>query len=68
VTTAPSARLEPSCPPAPGSPVGVASAEAANDLLAAQNLPAWDAADIGASTLLSDGRIVWAFGDTLRSA
>jgi hypothetical protein len=67
VTTAPSARLEPSCPPAPGSPVGVASAEAANDLLAAQNLPAWDAADIGASTLLSDGRIVWAFGDTLRS-
>ncbi len=43
------------------------SAEAGNTLLAAQNLPAWDAADIGASTLLSDGRIVWVFGDTLRS-
>ncbi len=47
--------------------VGVASAEAANALLADQDLPAWDAADIGASTLLVDGRIVWVFGDTLRS-
>ena len=45
----------------------MASAKAANALFAAQNLPASDAADIGASTLLSDGRIVWAFGDTLRT-
>ena len=67
VTTAVMARLEPPCPPAPESPQGVASAEAGNVLLAAQNLPAWDAADIGASTLLGDGRIVWVFGDTLRS-
>ena len=67
MTTAPQARLEPACPSAPQDPVGVASAKAANALLTAQNLPASDAADIGASTLLSDGRIVWVFGDTLRS-
>ena len=67
VRAAPRARLEPSCPPAPASPVTIASAEAANTLLASQNLPAWDAADIGASTLLNDGRVVWVFGDTLRS-
>ena len=66
-SAAPQARLEPSCPPAPESPVTIASAEAANTLLAAQNLPAWDAADIGASTLLNDGRVVWVFGDTVRS-
>jgi Domain of unknown function (DUF4185) len=32
-----------------------------------QSLPAWDAADIGASARMSDGRIAWAFGDTLRT-
>ena|SRR5687767_1024803 len=62
-----SAQLEPSCPSAPSSPVAVESAKAANALLAAQDLPAWDAADIGASTLLGDGRVVWVFGDTVRS-
>ncbi len=67
VAAAPQARLEPTCPPAPPSPVAVASAKAANALFAAQNLPASDAADIGASTLLSDGRVVWMFGDTLRT-
>ena len=45
----------------------MASAKAANALFASQNLPASDAADIGASTLLSDGRVVWMFGDTLRT-
>ena len=29
-------------------------------------LPAWQAADIGASARLHDGRIVWLFGDTVR--
>lgn len=61
------AQLEPPCPSAPSSPVAVESATAANELLAAQDLPAWEAADIGASTLLSDGRVVWVFGDTVRS-
>ncbi len=30
------------------------------------DLPAWQAADIGASARLADGRIVWVFGDTVR--
>lgn len=31
------------------------------------DLPAWEAADIGASARLSDDRLVWVFGDTVRS-
>ncbi|MBO1766973.1 DUF4185 domain-containing protein [Allobranchiibius sp. GilTou38] len=31
-----------------------------------QGFPLWRAADVGASTPLSDGRVLWAFGDTLR--
>ena len=33
-----------------------------------QGFPLWQAADVGASAPLSDGRVVWAFGDTLRDA
>ncbi|MBO1755231.1 DUF4185 domain-containing protein [Allobranchiibius sp. CTAmp26] len=31
-----------------------------------QGFPLWRAADVGASTPLRDGRVLWAFGDTLR--
>lgn len=31
-----------------------------------QGFPLWRAADVGASAPLSDGRVLWAFGDTLR--
>ena len=65
-TTAAVARLSPECPAPPDEPLGIASAQAANALMAGRDLPAWDAADIGASVRLTDGRIVWAFGDTLR--
>jgi hypothetical protein len=37
-----------------------------NRLVAAADLVGWQAADIGASVRLSDGRIAWVFGDTLR--
>ena len=69
-TPEPTATLEPDCP-APSEDSrhlqGLPSAEAANTILARQALPAWEAADIGASVRMSDGRIVWVFGDTLRS-
>jgi hypothetical protein len=66
-TTAEGNTLEPSCP-APDVHGSLPSASAANKIVAAARLPAWEAADIGASTRLSDGRIVWIFGDTLREA
>ena len=37
-----------------------------NDVVESADLPAWQAADIGASARLLDGRLVWLFGDTLR--
>ncbi|KGN34373.1 hypothetical protein N802_11875 [Knoellia sinensis KCTC 19936] len=37
-----------------------------NSVLAEADLPHWQAADIGASAHLSDGRFVWVFGDTIR--
>jgi len=59
------ATLEPSCP-APDVHGSLPSAKSANQIVASARLPAWEAADIGASTRLDDGRIVWVFGDTLR--
>jgi hypothetical protein len=59
-------RLQPACPPPTGHR-GVKNAAAANRLVAATDLPGWQAADIGASVRLSDGRIAWVFGDTLRT-
>lgn len=67
ISLAGAARLEPSCP-APTGRRGIKDAAAVNDLVAATDLPGWQAADIGASVRLSDGRIVWVFGDTLRRA
>ncbi len=58
-------QLQPRCP-APPERRRLKNAAAANRLVADTNLPGWQAADIGASALLGDGRIVWVFGDTLR--
>lgn len=59
-------RIAPDCPPPPAEPPAV-SVDLLNTYLAETDLPAWQAADIGASTQLSDGRLVWVFGDTVRT-
>jgi hypothetical protein len=58
--------LRPACPK-PGARRTLASADQVDAILDHAHLPAWNAADIGASARLPDGRIVWLFGDTLRS-
>jgi hypothetical protein len=58
------AALQPSCP-APVRPPAV-TADLLNRIVAQADLPGWQAADIGASTRLADGRLVWVFGDTVR--
>jgi hypothetical protein len=62
----PAARLLPACPPGPSSTRPTSAAEI-NRGVAQGGLPRWQAADIGASARLSDGRIVWLFGDTVRT-
>jgi hypothetical protein len=62
-----SAQLEPDCPPGP-STTSVTSAGRINKGISRGGLPRWQAGDIGASARLSDGRIVWLFGDTVRTA
>lgn len=57
-------RLEPSCPAPTTRPV--VSADLLNRMVARADLPMWQAGDIGASARLSDGRLVWVFGDTVR--
>ncbi len=59
--------LEPACP-APTAPPPQISADLINQRMATSKLPAWQAADIGASARLSDGRLVWVFGDTVRTS
>jgi hypothetical protein len=68
-TAAPAGRLVPGCPAASHLP-GEAntSAAAVNKLVETARSPDWQAADIGASGMLSDGRIAWLFGDTVRGA
>jgi hypothetical protein len=39
-----------------------------NRIVAGLDLPLWQAGDIGASARLPDDRIVWVFGDTVRSS
>jgi hypothetical protein len=56
-------RLEPACPPTTHP---VVSADLLNQVVARADLPLWQAGDIGASAQLSDGRLVWVFGDTVR--
>lgn len=58
------ARLEPACP-AP-DPDAAISAEQYNRMVTRSELPYWQAADVGASAVLSDGRVLWVYGDTLR--
>ncbi|MPQ98379.1 DUF4185 domain-containing protein [Modestobacter sp. I12A-02628] len=44
------------------------SADLVNQVVSQAGLPGWQAGDIGASARLSDGRLVWVFGDTVRAA
>ncbi len=59
-------RLAPACP-APSGPSVPVSADVVNQVVAGIDLPYWQAADVGASARLSDGRLVWLFGDTVRA-
>ncbi|TKJ24806.1 DUF4185 domain-containing protein [Blastococcus sp. CCUG 61487] len=59
-----SARLEPSCP-AP-DPEGTVSAAQLNRAFDRIDFPTWQSADLGATAMLSDGRVFWAWGDTGR--
>jgi len=54
------------CPPPPKKHRTTSAAQL-NQGVAHADLPGWQAADIGASTRLQDGRIVWLFGDTVRN-
>ena len=57
-------RLTKACPAvAPSNEITVAKL---NHLVDSLDLDYWQAGDIGASGQLSDGRLVWAFGDTVR--
>jgi hypothetical protein len=67
VAFADTARLEPACPPPPSVPPPPLSAEQRNAMMDEVDLPAWEAADVGASAQLSDGRVFWVFGDTIRT-
>ncbi|HEY1133531.1 MAG TPA: hypothetical protein VGE77_03070 [Nocardioides sp.] len=58
-------RLDQTCPDPPAGR-GTSVAEL-NGYLAAADLPGWQAGDIGASARLADGRLVWVFGDTVRT-
>lgn len=60
-------RLVPDCPAVNHKRLRP-TAEQINKSVSAGGLPAWQAADIGASGRLSDGRLVWLFGDTVRTA
>ena len=62
----PAYRIEPSCPDGPRELTGL-TVDILNRVVATADLPAWQAADIGASVQLRDERMVWVFGDTIRS-
>src|SRR5262245_5071407 len=60
--------LKPACPSPSATPTTTTiTADRVNQVVSSTNLPAWQAADIGASGRLGDGRLVWVFGDTVRS-
>lgn len=61
----PAYRVEPSCPHDPH--VAGLTVDVLNRIVANADLPAWQAADIGSSAQLRDGRMVWVFGDTVRA-
>lgn len=56
------------CPAAPATGTITPTVAQLNSVVAQADLPYWQAADIGASARLADGRLVWIFGDTLRRA
>ncbi|WP_406830722.1 DUF4185 domain-containing protein [Pedococcus sp. KACC 23699] len=60
-------RLTPTCPAAPAAANRTVTVAELNRVVAGLDLPLWQAGDIGASTRLPDGRIVWVFGDTVRA-
>ena len=62
-------RLSPACARATstGRPPAVTVPQL-NRIVAGLDLPLWQAGDIGASARLTDERIVWVFGDTVRRA
>lgn len=62
----PEFRLSPDCPDPPARRLKPTVEELNAALGGRSNLPAWQAGDIGASARLSDGRIIWLFGDTTR--
>lgn len=66
-TALPAYRIEPACPDGPREVEGL-TVEILNRVVASADLPAWQAADIGASVQLDDQRMVWVFGDTVRSS
>ncbi len=57
--------LAPACPSPPAQRLKP-TVDQINAIGEAVNLPAWQAGDIGASGRLSDGRVIWLFGDTIR--
>jgi hypothetical protein len=59
-----SVRLEPACPPA--DPEAPLTAEDLNEAFQELDLPYWKQSDVGASAVLSDGRVLWVWGDTVR--
>ncbi|WP_409332996.1 hypothetical protein [Trujillonella humicola] len=59
------ATLDPECPPpVPGE---TSTAEDWNEAFDELDLRYWQSADLGASAMLSDGRVVWLWGDTIRA-
>src|SRR3954451_6020698 len=58
------ATLSRRCPPPPKRHRATSAAQL-NQGVAHAHLPGWQAADVGASARLSDGRIIWLFGDTV---
>ncbi|MPQ98380.1 DUF4185 domain-containing protein [Modestobacter sp. I12A-02628] len=59
-------QLAPACPPVTGPQL--TSAAEVNAMVSQAQLPGWQAADVGASAPLHDGRLVWVYGDTFRAA
>lgn len=59
-----SVRLEPVCPPA--DPAAPLTADDLNEAFQDLDLPYWKQSDVGASAVLSDGRVLWVWGDTVR--
>lgn len=60
-------RTEPTCPDGPRRVAGL-TVDLLNRVVSSADLPAWQAGDIGASVQLRDQRMVWVFGDTVRSS